>query len=300
MQEGQQMITDIESATPALCRLHLGTELRQLRQAAGLKANQVVRRLIWSPSKLTRLETGENATVEPSDVIALCDMYGADPEKRALLTSYAVVTKTKRDWWQSPEHRPAISPTFKAYLGLEATATSMYNYEAEFVPGLLQTDAYVRTLHQLMFKGHDDEEIERRVAVRMTRQEVLRRAELPLRFTAVINEAVLRRQVGGPAVMRAQLEHIAEVASSLPSVRVQVIPFRSGAHACMDGAFTLLRFRDGDSLKPIVYLEGLVDASVIRSVAEVGHHEEAFADLQADALGAKESLGVIREAMKEL
>ncbi|GAA2252838.1 helix-turn-helix transcriptional regulator [Streptomyces amakusaensis] len=292
------MITNIESATPALCRLHLGTELRQLRLAAELRANQVVRRLLWSPSKLTRLETGENASVEPADVIALCDMYGADADKRALLTAYAAVTKTKKDWWQTDEYRPAISPTFKAYLGLEETAASMQKYEAEFVPGLLQTEEYVRTLHQRAFKGNDAE-TEKRVLVRMARQEVLRRAEMPLRFTAVINEAVLRRQTGGPAVMRAQLEHMAEVASSLPSVRIQVIPFKGGAHGSMNGAFTLLSFREGEAMKPIVYLEGLVDAQVVRSATDVARYDEAFADLQADALGPQESLSMIREAIKE-
>ncbi|MFI2213745.1 helix-turn-helix domain-containing protein [Streptomyces sp. NPDC020141] len=293
------MITDIESATPALCRLHLGTELRQLRQAAGLKANQVVRRLIWSPSKLTRLETGENATVEPSDVIALCDMYGADAEKRLLLTAYAVVTKTKRDWWQTAEYRPAISPTFKAYLGLEETAASMHKYEAEYVPGLLQTEEYVRAIYQVAHENRDAAEIDKHVAVRMARQEVLRRNELPLRFTAVVNEAVLYREVGGPSVARAQLEHIAEVVSSLPAVRVQVIPFKSGAHTGMNGAFTILSFREGDALKPIVYLENLGDAQVIRSAPDVDQYERAFTDLQADALGPQESLSMIREAIKE-
>ncbi|MGW4028404.1 helix-turn-helix domain-containing protein [Streptomyces sp. NPDC004838] len=293
------MITDIESATPALCRLHLGSELRQLRQAAGLRANQVVRRLIWSPSKLTRLETGENASVEPSDVIALCDMYGADAEKRALLVGYAVVTKTKKDWWQSGEYRPAISPTFKAYLGLEATAASMYKYESEFVPGLLQTEDYVRAIYQVSDLGRDANEVDRHVAVRMTRQVVLHRAEMPLRFTAVINESVLRRQVGGPSLIRAQLRHIVEVASSLPQVRVQVVPFASGVHEGMNGAFTLLRFRESDALKPIIYLEGQGFAQVVRNGEDVERYEVAFQDLQADALGPKESLSMIKDAIKE-
>ncbi|MER5766703.1 helix-turn-helix transcriptional regulator [Streptomyces sp. NPDC001985] len=293
------MITDIESATPALCRLHLGTELRQLRLAADLKSTQVVRRLIWSPSKLTRLETGENATVEPSDVIALCDMYGADGEKRALLTAYAAVTKTKKDWWQTAEYRPAISPTFRAYLGLEETAAAMHKYEAEFVPGLLQTEEYIRAIYQVAHEDRDPGQIDTHVAVRMARQDVLGRKELPLRFTAVINQSVLHREVGGSSVMRAQLEHIAEVASSLPVVRVQVVPFKSGAHAGMNGAFTILAFRDTDALKPIVYLENLGDAQVVRSTSDVDQYERVFTDLQADALGPKESLSLIREAIKE-
>ncbi|WP_327273631.1 helix-turn-helix domain-containing protein [Streptomyces sp. NBC_01224] len=289
------MITDVESATPALCRLQLGRELRQLRQEAGLTSTQVVRTLICSPSKLTRLETGENAVVETADVMALCEIYQATPEKRALLLGYAAVIKTKKDWWQSPEYRPAIAPTFKAYLGLEATAAALHNYEGEFVPGLLQTEDYVRAIHQRAHERLAADEIDRLVAVRMTRQEALHRELGPLKFAAVINESVLYRQVGAPAVMRAQIEHLAEVATQ-PSVRVQVIPFRAGAHPGMNGAFTLLRF---DDAHPIVYLENLGGASVTRRRADVGLYEEAFTDLQILAVGPQESLGMIREAIKE-
>ncbi|MFI8810628.1 MULTISPECIES: helix-turn-helix domain-containing protein [unclassified Streptomyces] len=289
------MITDVESATPALCRLQLGRELRQLRQEAGLTSTQVVRTLICSPSKLTRLETGENAVVETADVMALCEIYGAAPEKRALLLGYAAVTKTKKDWWQSPEYRPAIAPSFKAYLGLEATAEALHNYEGEFVPGLLQTEDYVRAIHQRAHEGLPRDEIDRLVAVRMTRQEALHREFAPLKFAAIVNEAVLYRQVGGPAVMRAQIEHMRDMAAH-PSVRVQVVPFKAGAHAGMNGAFTLLRLQDAH---PIVYLENLGSASVTRKRGDVTQYEEAFTDLQILAVGPQESVGMIREAIKE-
>ncbi|MDK0519219.1 helix-turn-helix transcriptional regulator [Streptomyces sp. ML-6] len=289
------MITDVESATPALCRLQLGRELRQLRHEAGLTSTQVVRTLICSPSKLTRLETGDNSVVEAVDVMALCEIYGAAPEKRALLLGYAAVTKTKRDWWQSPEYRPVIAPTFKAYLGLEATAAALHKYEGEFVPGLLQTEDYVRAIYQGASERLSADEIDRLVDVRMTRQEALRRDSAPLKFAAVINEAVLRRKVGSSAVMRAQMEHLAEVAER-PSVRVQVVPFKAGVHPGMNGAFTLLRFDDAES---IVYLEYLGGASVMRKRADVVLYEEAFNDLQILAVGPQESLGMIREAIKE-
>ncbi|KDR62842.1 helix-turn-helix domain-containing protein [Streptomyces wadayamensis] len=289
------MITDVESATPALCRLQLGRELRKLRAAAGLTSTQVVRKLICSPSKLTRLETGENAVVETADVMALCEIYGARPEVRELLIGYAAVTKTRKDWWQSPEYRPAISPTFKAYLGLEATAEALHNYEGEYVPGLLQTEGYVRAIQEMAPEALPADEIDRLVAVRMTRQEAMHRADRPLKFAAIINEAVLRRQVGGPAVMRAQVEHLAEMASH-PAVRVQVVPFKAGVHAGMNGAFTLLRFEDAS---PIVYLENLGGASVMRRRADVVQYEEAFTDLQILAVGPQESLGMIKEAIKE-
>ncbi|MEV8364714.1 helix-turn-helix domain-containing protein [Streptomyces niveus] len=292
------MITDIESATPALCRLQLGSELRELRLAARLTSRQVTRKLLWSPSKLTRLETGENASVETADVMALCQIYSADSEMTEVLTGYAAVTKTKRDWWQSPQHRPVISPGFRAFLGMEATASALHNYESEYVPGLLQTEAYVRVIHHRAYDGLSQEEIDRMVALRMTRQEVLHRAS-PLKFTAVMSEAVLRRQVGGPEVMRAQLAHIVKTASA-PNVRVQVVPFKAGAHRGMSGAFATFQFRDKLALKPIVYLENLADHWVTRHEADVEMYEEAFIDLQALAPGPEESLGMIKKAMKEL
>ncbi|MBQ0864677.1 helix-turn-helix transcriptional regulator [Streptomyces sp. RK75] len=294
------MITDIESATPALCRLQLGSELRQLRQAAGLNGRQVVRKLLWSSSKLTRLETGDNASVEPSDVIALCEIYGASKEKRALLQGYAAVTKTRRDWWQSPEYRPVIRPGFKAYLGLEATASAVQNYASEFVPGLLQTEAYVREIYESAHHGLTDEELDNLVAVRMTRQEALLREESPLKLTAIINEAVLRRALGGSEVMREQLGHIVDLATDRPNVRVQVLPFSLGHHPGMGGAFVVLQFPDRGALRPIVYLENLADAWVSRRESDVERYEEAFTDQQAMAPGPQESLRLIKQAIKEL
>ncbi|MBQ1122282.1 helix-turn-helix transcriptional regulator [Streptomyces sp. B15] len=293
------MITDIESATPALCRLQLGSELRQLRQAAGLNGRQVVRKLLWSSSKLTRLETGDNASVEPSDVIALCEIYGASKEKRALLQGYAAVTKTRRDWWQSPEYRPVIRPGFKAYLGLEATASTYLNYASEFVPGLLQTEEYVRVILERAHQGMSSEEVDSLVAVRMNRQEALFRKERPLKFTAILNEAVLRRAVGGSKVMRDQLGHIIDVVTARRNVRVQVVPFRLGAHPAMDGPFVVLQFADHAALRSIVYLENMADAWVCRREEDVERYEEAFTDLQALAPGPQESLGMIKKALKE-
>lgn len=289
------MITDAEAATPALCRLQLGRELKQLRQDANLTSTQVVRKLMCSPSKLTRLEHGENAVVEPADVIALCTIYGADPQVRAMLLGYAAVTKTKKDWWQSPEYRPVIAPSFKAYLALEATAEALHNYEAEFVPGLLQSEEYVRAIHQRAHEGLPADEIDRLVAVRMTRQEALHRSAGPLKFAAIVSEAVLYRQVGGAPVMRAQIEHLAEMASH-PAVVLQVVPFKMGAHAGMNGAFTMLRLPDA---QPIVYLENLDGASVTRRRTNVQLYEAAFNDLQILAVGPQESLGMIRKAIKE-
>ncbi|MER5968163.1 helix-turn-helix transcriptional regulator [Streptomyces sp. NPDC002055] len=288
----------IEAATPALCRLQLGSELRQLRTKSRMKAAEVCRILSWSGSKLTRLETADNGIVEPADVMALCQIYGVSTEKQRTLTGYATVTKTKKDWWQEPDVRDVIPPGFKAYIGLEATAEKLENYESEFVPGLLQTEQYIRSIYQQAHTGLPEEQTDRRVAVRMTRQEALHREASALEFTAIINESVLRRKVGSAAVMKAQLRHIADLADSNPHVKIQVVPFGIGAHPGMNGAFTVLKF-GMPSLKPIVYLENLGGAGVSRRENDVKKYEAAFNDLQALAPGYQESLSMIHTASKE-
>ncbi|MET8983427.1 helix-turn-helix transcriptional regulator [Streptomyces sp. NPDC004539] len=288
----------LESATPTLCRLQLSNELRQLRLRAGKKGAEVCRALAWPPSKLTRLETADNGTVEPSDVIALCLIYGATPEEQSTLVGYAKVTKTKKDWWQVQGIRDVVPPSFKAFLGLEATAEELENYESEYVPGLLQTDAYIRAIHEQAHTGLPIEQIEKLVAVRITRQDVLHREMGALEFTAIVNEAVLRRKVGSAEVMKEQLLHMADLASSVPNVKIQVVPFALGVHPGMNGPFMVLKF-GALALKPIAYLENLSSAGVSRRDDDVKKYRQAFSDLQALAPGYKESLSMIYAASKE-
>ncbi|MFE9558455.1 helix-turn-helix domain-containing protein [Streptomyces sp. NPDC006692] len=287
----------IESASAALCRLWLGAELRRLRSDSNIKGAEVCRRLSWAPSKLTRLETAGNGVVEPADVMALCSIYEAPQETTQTLVGYATVTKTKMDWWQSPDVRDVIPPGFKAYLGLEATASKLGNYESEYVPGLLQVPAYIRALLERARPDMEPEQIEKLVAVRMTRQGALTRNVSPLEFTAIISEAVLRRQVGSSEVMRTQLTHIWNLARTT-HVKVQVVPFEMGAHPGMNGPFTALKFPE-NLLKPIVYLESLAGATVLRREEDVRKYEDAFSDLQALAPGYQESLSMIETASKE-
>lgn len=295
---GDSATPALETATPTLCRLQLGVELRQLREDSGKKSGAVCRLLSWVPSKLSRLEVADNGVVEPADVIALCQIYGASPEKQETLVGYATVTKTKKDWWQSPSVRDVILPGFKAYIGLEAAAEKLEIYESEYVPGLLQTDGYVRAIHEEAHTSLAAERIDRLVEVRITRQEILRRETGPLEFTAIINEAVLRRKAGSAKVMKEQLAFIVELASSNPNVSVQVVPFELGVHPGMNGAFTILKF-GALALKPIVYLENLNAASVSRREDDVKKYGKTFRDLQAFAPGYKESLSMIHKASKE-
>ncbi|WP_405798106.1 helix-turn-helix domain-containing protein [Streptomyces sp. NBC_01506] len=291
-------MTDTQAATPTMCRLQLGSELRRIRIKRGLTSTQVVRKLLWSPSKLTRLETGDNATVEPSDIMALCQVYGVDEATAEQLKEYAAVTKTKREWWQSTQFRPIIGPGPKAFLGLESSAAALHAYNSEYVPGLFQTADYVRVLHRHAHGGRADEDIDRMVELRLRRQKVLRR-DPPLKFAVVVNEAVLLRQVGSRSVMKAQLAQMIEAAAE-PNVKVQVVPFKAGVHRSMNGAFTTFRFLDDLALKPIVHLEHLADHWVLRRSVDVELYEDAFNELQALSPGPQESLGMIENAMKEL
>jgi transcriptional regulator with XRE-family HTH domain len=292
------MVGPIESASPALCRLHLSTELRRLREEKGLTAGEVARRFHWAPSKMTRLEKGDDGVIKPSDVMLLCQIYDADPETAARLESYAVVTKTKKDWWQSPEYRPVIPPGFSAYLGLEETAAQIHNYESEFVPGLLQTEDYIRATHRRAVVGLAADEIDRMVAIRTTRSEVLRRSDNAPKLTAILNEAVLRRQVGGTETMAGQLAHMVELAESLPHLKILVVPFAAGAHPGMNGQFIILRFRHPGHA-PIVYLENLAGAGVTRRPDDVERYEDTFSDLLTTALDREQSLRLIKNAHKE-
>jgi hypothetical protein len=288
-----------EPGSAALCRLQLAYVLRGLRDDAGLAGTRVVQKMFWSQSKLHRLETADNSAVEAADVASLCEMYGAGAELTETLMGYAEVTKTKEDELPTSETRPRIRPSFSAYLGLEAAASALHTYQNEYIPGLLQTEAYVRVMHHHVHQGWPQEDIDREVAVRMSRQKALHREGAPLKFAAIINEGVLYRQVGGPGVMREQLEHICQSMSSLPNVRVQVIPFKAGVHPAMDGPFTVMQFKERQGLKPIIYLENLAGALVVRTPPDVEHYQEAFTDLQATALSPVDSLHMIKAALKE-
>jgi hypothetical protein len=297
--KGQRTMADFESASPALCRLQLGAVLRGARVGMPMTVAQVVGKLHWSQSKLHRLETADNATVEVSDVVKLCEMYGTAAEMTQKLKGYAEVTKTKKDWWQSPEYQPGIAPGFSAYLGLEEAASAQLAYENEFIPGLLQTEGYTRALHRRAHRQLSEDDVNREVAIRMTRQKAIFRGKSPLKLAAIVGQGVLLHQVGGAQVMREQLEHLVQVASEHPNVRLQVLPFRMGAHPGMNGPFMILQFRDHEVLKPIVYQENLVGAWVLRKAGDVARYEEAFEELQATALSPVDSVRVIKAAIKE-
>ncbi|MDX3005173.1 helix-turn-helix transcriptional regulator [Kribbella solani] len=240
---------------PTALRMMLGSHLRELRERAGVSRTDAGWAIRASESKISRLELGRVGFKE-RDVSDLLSLYGmVDARERERLLDLAREANDP-GWW----HRYGdVTPDwFDAYLGLEVTADLIRSYEIQFVPGLLQTAGYARAVARLSpGESRTDAEIERIVALRTRRQRVLDR-EPPLKFWAVIEEAVLHRPIGGPGVLREQLTALRE-AVTRPNVTIQIIPLHSTGHAATGGAFSLLRFPQRD-LPDIVYLEHLTSA----------------------------------------
>jgi transcriptional regulator with XRE-family HTH domain len=241
----------------------VGAQLRRLRTDMGLtreEAGEAIRASEW---KIHRLENGQVGFKE-RDIIDLLRLYGVtDPTEVAEFVALAREANTP-GWWQ--HYGDVLPPWFRTYVDLESAATLIRTYEGQFVPGLLQTDDYMRAVVHGAHLDESSEELGRRVRLRMARQTLLTR-EQPPRLWAVVDEAAMRRPVGGAEVMRGQLERLIE-ATKLPNVTLQVLPFGAGAHPAMQGSFSILRFPDRE-LPDVVYLEHLTNAVYLDKREEV-------------------------------
>jgi hypothetical protein len=224
----------------------------------------------------------------------LLDIYDVHGERREALLTLSRQSK-ERGWWQS--YASAIPEWFQVYVGLEAEASSIRVYESELVDGLLQTPDYYRAFLRTAPAAADDDEAERKIEVRLARQERLT-ADDPPEYWAVLNEAVIRRVVGGADAMRAQLDHIAELAK-LSHVNVQVLPFGAGVHPAMDGAFRILGFPE-PSDPDVVYLENQDGSLYLEEEAEIDRYARMFSHLIAKALDPEESRRLIARLAKDL
>jgi hypothetical protein len=249
-------MTEVQSefGGPTVRRMLVGTQLRWLRTEAGLSREEAGEAIRASEWKIHRLENGQVGFKE-RDIIDLLRLYQVtDPDEVAAFLLLAREANTP-GWWQ---HYGDVLPRwFRTYVDLESAAVLIRTYEGQFIPGLLQTDAYMRAVVQGAHLDESAEELGRRVRLRMARQQLLTREEPP-RVWAVIDEAALRRPVGGREVMAGQLERLIE-ATKLPNVTLQILPFEVGAHAAMLGAFSIMRFADRE-LPDVVYLEHLTNA----------------------------------------
>ncbi|WP_328427411.1 helix-turn-helix domain-containing protein [Streptomyces sp. NBC_00443] len=278
------------TGSPTARRRRLAIELKRLREESSLTCSQVGKELDWSSSKVSRMETGQGR-VQPSDVDALCRLYGTAAELRELLKSLAKESKTK-GWWHA--HSNAIPAWFSVYVGLEQAVADLRTYQAEFIPGLLQTGEYASELSRA-WVDHTPEVIERMVEVRMRRQELLTGESAP-DLWAVIHESALRHTVGSREGMTRQLERMLEM-QKLKNVIVQILPFDAGAYPTT-GSFTVLGFPEQED-PDVVYREGLTDSVYLEEPNDVALYTKAFDHLRALALSPQRSALLITRLMEE-
>ncbi|MBB2910862.1 transcriptional regulator with XRE-family HTH domain [Streptosporangium becharense] len=271
----------------------VGAQLRRLREARNISSEEAGEAIRASPSKISRLELGRTG-FKRRDVADLMTLYGVteDAEREALLA--LVEQANAPGWWHA--YADVVPAWSDAYLGLEQAASLIRCYDAQFVPELLQTEDYARALIRAGHAEASEAEIERRVELRMGRRHLLRRPE-PVSLWVVVDEAALRRRVGGTEVMRAQLRHLIE-AAELGHVTVQVLPFAAGAGAGATGSAVILRFPEGE-LSDIVYLEQPTGALYLDKPADVERHWHIMNRLGMEAERPDATVAVLRRVLAE-
>jgi transcriptional regulator with XRE-family HTH domain len=280
---------------PTVRRRRLGSELRRLREAQSIKLEEVAEKLGLAPSTLSRIETGK-APTRSAYLTSMLEIYGVDdPGQRQMLVEMAREGHRK-GWWAVWED---VLPTgFGIYVGLEAEAASLRVYEAQVVHGLLQTEEYARAVMTTVRRRQTAADIERLVALRMQRQEVLLRDD-PLELWIILDEAVIRRSMGPPELMYHQLVHLCESAAR-PNITLQVLEFSSGLHPALAGPFAIIEFPERFD-PDVVYSEGVGgQAYVEEREKEVRARVEAFDLLRATALPPADSVDLIREVSLQL
>jgi transcriptional regulator with XRE-family HTH domain len=276
---------------PAVRRRKLGAELRTLRAQAGLTSGEAARLVGWHQSKVSRIETGTSGS-KPADVRLLLDAYGvADPQLRELMLALTGAHFDTGDggggrdhWWHA--YRGVLPPAYRDFISLESQASAMRTLETTVVPGLLQTPEYARAVTGAAVENLDEEQLDALVEVRLARQDVLR-AKTPLELSAVLDESVLRRQVGGPEVMARQLRRLAD-ACHMPQVSLQVLPFTAGAHIGVTGPFVIFSFSRTSDLD-VVVLDHLTSSLHLERKEDLQAYAQAFNALRAHALSPGES-----------
>lgn len=271
----------------------LAAEMRRLRETSMLTGEEVAGRLNWSASKVSRIETAR-ISIAAADLRSLLDLYEVSGSQRARLIELGRTAK-ERGWWDA--YTDTLREGYSTRIALEDDAESVRFYASAIIPGLLQAQAYAQEIIRTGFIVVPRGEIERRVLIRMTRQHVLTR-DNPLKFTAVLDEATLRRHVGGPDVMKEQLLHLMEMANR-PNVTLQVLPFARGSHPAMPGAFSILQFPDVNA-SDIVFLENMTSDLIIEDEREVHEYGLVFDILCGLALEQDESTTLISQIANEI
>ncbi|WP_103534301.1 helix-turn-helix transcriptional regulator [Streptomyces sp. SM11] len=274
----------------------LGDELRRLREAAALTTAQAADALDCTKGKISRIENGRVAVRLPDLTAMLLAYEVSDDEVRERLTSLARKANRRRreGWWN--QYGDVLADTYRDYIALEAMAESIRTFQAQLVPGLLQTPEYIRAVTVASRQWQSADEIEKFVQVRLARQERLL-SDDPLQLWAVVSEAVLLQQVGGPNVMNTQLTHLL-ASSELPNVTIQVLPFSRGAHASMFGPYVLLGFPEDGALD-VVLVDNPSGSMWMEREADVSRYQDLFIAARTAALSPTESHAAIHRRAKE-
>jgi transcriptional regulator with XRE-family HTH domain len=270
-------------ANPTVRRRELGFLLRHLRTDRGLSLDEAAAGLLFSATKLSRLETGRSGASQ-RDIRDLCQFYQVDPAECQRLMTLAREGK-ERGWWQK------YALPYAAYVGLEDEAASISEYKSDIVSGLLQVEDYARAILRAIEPPLDDTTIELQVEARVKRQALLTRDKGPW-FHCILDEGALRRPVGGPAVMRAQLERIIDRAG-LGKVTFQLIPLDLGAHPGLESNFIVLDF-ETPMVNDVVYIEGLVGSIYLEDAADLERYKHIFSRLHSIALSPEKSISLVK------
>jgi Domain of unknown function (DUF5753)/Helix-turn-helix domain len=282
------------SVGSAVARMMLGGQLRRFREAAGITPDTAGWHIRSSRSKISRMENGR-VGFKDRDVRDLLSLYGVtDPQVTSAMIALAGQAQTQEWWAQFGDILPSW---FEPYLGLEASASRIRSFDLQFVHGLFQTEAYARAVSALGRRRAAPDELDRWVAIRLKRQELLTAAKPP-RVWSVVDEAALRRPVGGVKVMRAQLRRLAE-AAELPNVTLQVVPFRAGGHDAAGGSFTILRFTEPD-VPDVVYIEQLTGAIYLEKPAATDHYLDIMNRLSAISLSPAQTIPFLDDVSRQL
>ena len=276
---------------PTVLRILLGAQLRRLREAKRISLEEAGNVIRASHSKISRLETGR-VGFKDRDIVDLLTYYGVTDERERETLRALASRANSPGWWH--DYSDVLPNWFEPYVGLEEAASQIRAYEVQFVPGLLQTEDYARAVTMLGYSN--PREINRRVGLRIARQAVLTKPEPPSLW-AVLDEAVLRRPIGGVAVMRKQLRHLIEAAQR-PNITIQVMPFNAGGHAAAGGPFSVLRFADYD-LPDVVFLEQLTSALYLDKRDVVDGYLAVMERLCIEAATPASSLRTLRTMLRD-
>jgi transcriptional regulator with XRE-family HTH domain len=274
------------AGSPFALRILLGAQLRRLREARQISTEEAGYVIRASHSKISRLETGR-VSFKDRDIVDLLTLYGVTDEAQREEIRGLAYRANRPGWWH--DYSDMLASWFEDYLGLEEAAVEIRTYEAQFVPGLLQTEDYAAGVILLQYSH--PKEITRRVNLRIARQAILSRPD-PTSLWAVLDEAVLSRPIGGVRAMRAQLQHLVDMAQQ-PNVTIQIMPFTVGGHAAFGGSFSVLHFAE-NSLPDMVYLEQLASAQYLDKQDVVATHIEVLDRLRLEAATPEDSLKMLQ------